>query len=281
MGRSVGARAAAFAVMALLVGAGSACATGGGGHSSTSPTPVKVYDSNLSPLPGNVHSQGFECCEVNEFGDEVQLAGTARKLRSATVTMSIWSLLSDYQSYGYHDPSGWDQALTLNLYNVSADNTQIGTKIKSVQTVVHLPWRPETGGCVDATAWKAGDGVCYHGLAHEVTFDLSHQNITVPNKFVWTISFNTSSYGANPIGAHGPYDSLNVGAQGNGATTGTDVQPDKAWLSSPANAPDLGYPFCDHGAAGVSLRPDGFCLFGPDQESHWTGWTPEISFSAV
>ena len=36
---------------------------------------VAVYNNIPSPLPGNVPSQGFQCCQAAEVGDHVSLAG--------------------------------------------------------------------------------------------------------------------------------------------------------------------------------------------------------------
>ena len=68
-------RALKLAILALAVtGLAAACITP---VPPTPPTPVVIYNSNISPLPGNVSSQGFQCCQVAEFGDQIQLGGTA------------------------------------------------------------------------------------------------------------------------------------------------------------------------------------------------------------
>jgi hypothetical protein len=268
------ARAAGFVTVALLIGFGAACTPGGHGHAK--PPPVKIYDSN--PAAGTLHtpSEGFECCEVKEFGDQVQFAGTARKLQSATVTMVVWSRKADYPAFG--DSTGFNQGLTLNLYHVGANDGSghptLGTPIATVPAVFHLPWQPDNDpNCSDPTAFQSIPGAldtnCVHGLVHQVTFDLSGENVTAPSQLVWGIAFDTSTYGDSPIGTHGPYDSLNVGTFGNGASVGTDVEPGVAWMSAGT------YPYCDSGAGGTwTLRPDEGC-------NQWAGHTPEISFSAT
>jgi hypothetical protein len=235
-----------------------------------------IYNSN--PAAGTLHtpSEGFECCEVRQFGDQVQFAGTARKLTSATVTMVVWSLHSAYPTFG--DSTGFDQRLTLNLFDVGPNegsgNPTLGSSIATVPAVFHLPWQPENDpNCTDPTAFQSVPGPvdthCVHGLVHQVTFDLSSLHITAPSQLVWGIAYNTSTYGRAPIGVTGPYDSLNVGAFGNGASVGTDVQPGVAWLSGGT------YPYCDGGAGGTwTMRPDEGC-------NQWAGYTPEISFSAT
>src|SRR5438552_2609633 len=49
-----------------------------------------IYDSTVSPLPGNLPSVGAEAYAFNELGDAVTFAGTARSPRAVTVTMSSW-----------------------------------------------------------------------------------------------------------------------------------------------------------------------------------------------
>jgi len=272
----------AVALMALAA----ACTTGGSG--SPAPTPVKIYESNLSPLPGNVSSQGFQCCQTSEFGDQIQFAGTARNLQSATVTMSNWAIHSTLANQSFGDAVGWDQQLTLNIYAVGANdglgNPTKGAPLGTRTQTFHIPWRPEPDPTNCPTKTSPGyeykfqaapgpaDSSCFNGLANQVTFDLSALHLTAPSQVVWGVAYNTQSYGLAPTGQDGPYNSLNVGAQGSGATVGTDVDVASAWIQTAFN------PFmCDNGAGGTNVfRPD-VCAPGSD----WTGLTPEISFMAT
>src|SRR6266446_7102071 len=54
------------------------------------------YNSIPSTLPGNVFSQGFECCTVNEFGDSVGLGKSGATLQSISVVMSSWACESGH-----------------------------------------------------------------------------------------------------------------------------------------------------------------------------------------
>jgi len=49
-----------------------------------------IYDSTVTPLPGNLPSVGGEAYAFGEVGDAVTFAGTARNLRDVTVTLSSW-----------------------------------------------------------------------------------------------------------------------------------------------------------------------------------------------
>ena len=272
-------RALKLAILALAVtGLAAACITP---VPPTPPTPVVIYNSNISPLHGNVSSQGFQCCQVAEFGDQIQLGGTARVLQKATVTMSNWALHTG-ANLAFGDATGWDQPLTLKIYNVGpndlAGNPTLGSVLASVTTVFHIPWRPAADpvNCPSnpskfQSTPGAPDTNCFNGLATQVTFDLSSLNVTAPGQVVWGVSYNTQSYGASPTGVDGPYNSLNVGAEGFGATVGTDVSQAQAWIAGG------NYPYCDNGAGGHTFRPDVGCAPAND----WTGYTPEIRITAI
>jgi hypothetical protein len=227
-------RGLAVLVIAMS-GFAAACASGGGaGGGGTS---VLIYDSNPSPTPGNIPSHGFECCSTSQFGDEIAFAAGPRHLDWATVTMSSWALHATYPAM---DPTGFDHPLTLNIY---ADNagTQ-GTLLGTVTQVVHVPWRPpeDPGNCPTKDdpgypyKWKDDSGTCRNGYAFQVIFDLRGLYLTAPDKIVWGVSYPTQTRGTvdlPALGVPGPYNSLNVGSSGNGATVGTDVDTDVAFVN--------------------------------------------------
>ena len=105
-----------------------------------------------------------------------------------------------------------------------------------------------------------GGGACQNSLATKLTFDFSGQNVTLPadGKVVWTVAFDTSTAGYNPIGVQPcsatdpgcPYDSLNVGVMTfpGAPYAGTDTVEDEAFRSFANNALQA--------------------------ESGWTGFTP-------
>jgi hypothetical protein len=223
-------------------------------------TSAVIYDATPSPLPPNVASLGFQATATSEFGDEVVFAGTNRRVTSVTVTMSDWALHSSYPTMS---ASGWSHPITLNLYNTNATNpTQPGTLIVSKTQTFTIPWRPEADPtCAGGTAWRAGDGLCYNGRAFTITFDLS---TVVPDRIVYGIAYNTNTWGYAPIGAPGPYESLNVGIPtGQVATAGADFNSDHVFWNT-AHAPF----YTDGGASGVgTFRLD-------------TSWTPNGTVAA-
>lgn len=210
-----------------------------------------VYNSIPDPLAPNYASQGFECCQGREFGDYVQLAGTARELKTITVTMSIWALQSEYPTMT--DPTGWDHPITLNIYNVTpGDPNALGTLIASKSQVFHHPWRPVADPTCPSSGypnlpWRASDGNCYNGYAYNITFDFSTMGITLPDGVVLGVAFNTEHYGYTPTGVSGPYNSLNVAAaaQAN-VTVGVDGNADKVFFNSLTSSQ-----YADGGATGT------------------------------
>ena len=62
-----------------------------GAQAATIVNPV-TFDSTVSPLPGNLPSQGVQATQTAEFGDLVRLGTSNQSLHSATVTMSDWAL---------------------------------------------------------------------------------------------------------------------------------------------------------------------------------------------
>lgn len=231
-----------------------------------------VYNNIPSPLPGNVPSQGFQCCQTSELGDYVELAGTARRALSATVLMSSWSLHSNYPSM---PAAGYMHSITLNIYsaNTSGPTPALGALIGTVTQNSLIPWRPEADPtCPGGTAWRAGNGTCYNGYAFALEIDLRSLALTLPDKFIFGVAFNTNSWGYNPIGQPGPYESLNVGTANVGGvgvppSVGVDVEPDAAFWNTGVAAW-----YADGGAGG-------FNIFRRD--TGWLGFSPAVQFNAI
>ena len=232
--------------------------------------PTVVYDSIPSPLAPNIPSLGYQATSTDEFGDDIRLADGPRTLDSVTVAMSSWALQADNVGAPGFNSSGWDQQLILNLYRSTgpADAPVVGSLIAAQSNTFHVPWRPVADlTCPGGTAWRDTNALCYNGKAFMVTFDLSASNVTLPSRIIATIAFNTQSYGAAPTGVSGPYNSLNVGVQGTGASIGTDVDTDVVlWDTSHG-------PFYSDGGAGGTdtLRYD----------SNWTGNTPNFRITTT
>ena len=222
------------------------------------PSATTVYDAIPNPLPPNMASQPFQAQQTAEFGDYVHLGGTNRVLNTVTVTMSDWALYSTYASNTHYsgNTATWTHPITLNVYsNHLGTNGAPDTVLATTTENITIPWRPEASTAC-GTAWKASDGNCYNGIAFNAAFDLSSLNVTLPNDVIVGVAYNTQTYGSNPLGVDGPYNSLNVGVEG-AATVGTDNNTDNVfWNTSTAAY------YTDGGLAGVGI-------FRQD-----TGWTP-------
>ena len=226
--------------------------------------PALVYDSLPSPAQPNVPSVGYQATQTAEFGDSITLAGTARKGVSATVMMSDWAKHSDYPAMS---AAGFTHTITLNLYSdaphAAAHTPNIGTITQSFL----IPWRPESDPtCPGGTGWRAGNGSCYSGYAFPIVFNLG--GIVLPNTFIFGVAYDTNTWGYTPMGASGPYESLNVGLNNvSPVAVGTDNDPNGVYWNTktPAN-------YADGGAGGVgTFRAD----------TNWAPFVPAVRFRAV
>jgi hypothetical protein len=222
-----------------------------------------LYDAIPDPVPYNLPSLGYQATQTAEFGGLIQFEpGTSRNVWTVNVLLSDWALAS---TYGSTDP-GWFHPITLNLYNVDASSgtPQPGSLIQSVTQTFFIPWRPEASpGC--GAGWRAPDNNCYSGMAFEISFALN--NLLVPDELIYGVAYNTNTWGANPIGSPGPYESLNFALNTVAPTVGSLPLPDTAyWNTQTAGN------YTDGGAGGVgTFRQD-------------TGWTPyngAVEFTSI
>jgi hypothetical protein len=197
-----------------------------------------IYNSIPNTLPGNLPSEAFEAQSVSEFGELINFGGgSSYSLTSATVLMSDWAMESTWASDLGETiapgttitSAGFTVPLSLNLYNVGADNT-VGSLIATETVDAFIPWRPESSGCTDTSAYLAADGNCYHGSLSEVTFTLT--GVTTPGEIIYGLAFNTEAHGADPTGVDGPYDSLNFALSSTGDTVGSNPAAGSAYLNS-------------------------------------------------
>ena len=103
----------------------------------------------------------------------------------------------------------FSEPITLNIYSVGANNVP-GSLLASDTQTFAIPYRPSasdpTGhsaaGCTASGGqwYDSTDGTCDNGLATNITFALSSQNVVLPNNVIYGIAYNTSDYGAVPYG---------------------------------------------------------------------------------
>ncbi len=229
--------ALALGMLAIMgVNPASASTSSSGGASA-------VYNAIPSKLPGSVPSQGFECCQTNEFGDEVGLGGAARTLQSMSAVLVSWGCESGHWDSGdCSTTSGatFNVPLTFTIY---ADNNGTAGDVLARQTqTVNVPYRPSASPiCGDGRWYNSKDHTCYNGFAQTIKMTFSGVGAALPSQVIWSVAYNTTHAGYSPIGEAAPcftssggcgYDSLNVGAWSapNAPYSGTDINEDQAFL---------------------------------------------------
>jgi hypothetical protein len=240
-----------------------------------------IYDSTVTPRPGNLPSVGAEAYSFTEFGDEVSFAAGSRQLQRVTVTLSSWGCEAGhwYTSDCVTSPGAkFAIPITFNVYSPGANNTA-GALLGSRTQTFQVPYRPSsdnvrcTGG-----RWFDGPQGCFNGLAANITFNFSSQQLALPDTAVFGITYNTSHYGPHPIGqspacysssAGCPYDSLNIGLAPV-VKVGSKPFPNTVYQ----NAVFAG-DYCDNGLAGVgTMRLDSPTV------ACWAGYVPAVKFVA-
>jgi len=228
-----------------------------------------VYGNIPSPLAGNYPSQAFEATSTAEFGGLIGLASGSRNNPVVTVTMSSWGCQSGGGVTCVTTPGAvFSLPITLNIYAANFDNS-VGNLLASDTQVFKIPFRP-SADLVNCTGGPWYDGThCYNGFAYNISWDLGGRSVTLPDKVIVAVMYNTTHRGYQPIGEYTPcylaggcgYDSLNVAVVPNAPFVGTDPLPDSAYVSSFWTGA-----YCSGTALGI-FRLDAGC---------WTGYRPAI-----
>jgi hypothetical protein len=240
-------------------------------------------------LASDFASEGFECCQLSEFGTAVNLR-RAGNLDQVSFVLDSWGCqnraaptMSGVAGVCTTTPGATFRLnFTLRVYAVagSSPNFAVGTLLATKTTSFAIPYRPSDSPvqCPVQTLpytnywFDPVSQLCVHGLAKQITFNFGG-SVAIPASAIFTVSYNTSDYGYAPVGhntacystlAGCGYDSLNVIADSTGGlTAGSFVDP-----SSVFDNYALGSDYCDGGAGGVGiLRFDQGC---------WTGYEPQL-----
>ncbi len=176
-----------------------------------------VYDALPSVIPQTSYpSKGFQATSTSQLGDLVQLGASNRILDTVTVGLVNWAMYSEYASDPVYsgNAASWAQPVSLKVYANNAGAP--GALLVNETQTFNIPWRPAGDPtCTEVRTgvygWKV-DGVCYNynGFANNISFNLSSLNVTLPEDAIVAVGYNTQTYGANPTGVAGPYNSLNV-----------------------------------------------------------------------
>ena len=139
-------------------------------------------------------SLGFQANHTSEWGDLIQPASGPAILTGASILMDDEAQQSDYPGVG--DSSGWSWPITLNLYNVddTSGTPQPGTLIYTSTESFTMPWAP----------------VGQTGQDFLVSFVIP--DVSTPSEFIYSVVYNTETFGPSPTGVPGPNISLNVAA---------------------------------------------------------------------
>jgi uncharacterized repeat protein (TIGR01451 family) len=166
----------------------------------------------------------------------------------------------------------FNHPITLNVYSVDPGNS-VGSLLATQTKTFAIPYRPSTTPSCGDGRWSDGS-TCFNGKTHQITFD--PLGVTLPNNVIVAIAYNTTHYGASPIGtgpacvatvAGCPYDSLNVAGKDTASSVGTRPIPNDTYFSSTF----AGF-YCDNGAAGTgTFRLDAGC---------WAGFQPAVRIEA-
>jgi hypothetical protein len=181
-----------------------------------------IYDSTVSPLPGNLSSFGPEAYAFTQFGDEVSFASNSRMLQDVTVTLSSWACQSGswFNADCVTSPGAtFAVPITFNLYQVGTGDA-VGALIASQTQTFQVPYRPSADNVNCTGQWyDSSSQTCYNGFATNISFDFSSLGVHLPDSVIYGISYNTTHFGPTPIGesascfasaAGCPYDSLNI-----------------------------------------------------------------------
>ncbi len=248
-----------------------------------------VYDSIPQPLSSDIASVGFECCQVLEFGDGLNLTHTGI-LNRVSVVLDSWGCQSGNWSTGncvtQGDPT-FDVPITLNVYALDKTPRHVSALLATLTKTFQIEYRPSTdpvrcpkigGSGFHETYYNEVDKACVHGLANKIVFDFNNQPaVNLPSQIVLGVAYNTTHGGYHPVGEGAAcfhsaggcgYDSLNVSANGNGGPVGSVYDETADFI---AYNPAFVSFYCNP-ALGPGFREDSGCTPGND----WTGFHPQF-----
>jgi hypothetical protein len=250
---------------------------GGEGGDSDNQGGAVVYNSVPKPLHG-ISSQGFECCQVKEVGDGVNVTHTGR-LDKISIVMDSWGCQAGSwfaNNCSTTPGSTFSVPITMNVYAVTPTGTRVGALLATRTHTFNIPFRPSADNvrCTGTSAGKffsAVDNACINGLPNLITYDFSTPRVNVPGQVIVSVAYNTTTGGYNPVGpsacsattAGCGYDSLNVGVDGNGGPIGSPIDPNGIFINYSSAVL-----YCDP-TQGMGFRLD----TGP---GCWTGFHPQI-----
>jgi hypothetical protein len=151
---------------------------------------------------------GFESDSVWEFGGEVQFGGTARTSPTISVEMESYACQSGTgASCTTAMGASFEWPITISVYKVGS----LGSPIARITKKVKIHYRPSASAKCPLEMPEDVKGYgkeCAFAKGTKVSFKLP--GATLPAQAVIGVAYNTETYGAEPTGAEGPENSLNV-----------------------------------------------------------------------
>lgn len=214
-----------------------------------------IFNSMEPGATNSFSSLAYQANGIVESGDYIKTSKLG-VLYSVDVGMSSWACESGGWSTGdcvTSDGATFDHPITLNIYEVdnSGSTPELGSLITSKTQTFSIPYRPSADDelCDGDRFYDERVEACFNGLNTEITFDFSDDSIILPEEFIYGIEYNTQTYGDNPVGVSGPYNSLNfalIDRTDYPVSVGEDVQDGDFLLDWPgASAPLALYDFGD------------------------------------
>ncbi len=234
---------------AALLAAAALVFAGGLGLALTSLSPAgaavttAVYDSMPDPLASSYPSQPYQAQQTAEFGAKIQFAAGLRNFEDADVVLNSWACETGSWNLGdcvTTPGSTFNQEVTLNIYDVAIDGTK-GSLLKTVTQTFAIPYRPTANSaCGNNTQWMNNVGGCQNGYNVPVKFNLD--SVVLPDQVIYGVAINTQTWGYQPTGVDGPYNSLNFSVVDTTLiTSGTSIEVFRAYAPTNIFAAEAGW----------------------------------------
>jgi hypothetical protein len=209
------------------------------------PTPTVVYDSiPAGPLSSKFSSLGIQPNHELEFGDGVNLTQTGNVHTVSWILRSFGceSRLSATQCVTTPGAT-FSVPITTNIYAVDPTaSTKVGALLGTRTQTFNIPYRPSSapGRCPSNVDYffDTVSGTCANGLGVRVDLTFPTGSVALPSPAIFTITFNTTTFGYSPIGTSTAcwtssgncgYDQLNISASTLGGPVGSAYDPNSVF----------------------------------------------------
>ncbi|HWL03112.1 MAG TPA: hypothetical protein VNQ52_12165, partial [Microbacteriaceae bacterium] len=187
---------------------------------------VVVFDSLPATSPGSLSSYGMQAYQMKEFGQRLQLGGTARELSTIEIGFVDWACgnwASGANPCVTEPGTTFAVPITVNVYAAGPSSETVGSLIATTSRNVDVPFRPSASiECTDNRWWNGTS--CFNGYYFTADFAFD-AGLVLPDDIVVSVTYNTNTQGPSPVGASGPVDSFNVAVSGTLGAVGAIADP--------------------------------------------------------